>query len=69
MREALQYLPDAIEALGSLFRVLRSREDAQSVVSYLRGLEQAHRADIDAVKREIIAEGRARHTDGTGGSD
>lgn len=67
MRGAIELLPDAIEALAGLFRVLRSRREAESVISHLRTLTDSYRSDIDDVKRDFIE--RARHSDGTAGSD
>lgn len=63
----LKYLPEAIEALIGVFRGLRSAKDAESVISYLRGLGPVYRSDIDAAAARAIE--AARHSDGTGASD
>lgn len=65
--EVLAYLPEAIEALIGAFRGLRNAREARSAISYLRGLGDVERSDIDEVKRRLVS--TARHTEGTGGSD
>jgi hypothetical protein len=62
----LAFLPEAIETLIGVFRSLRSARDAERVVEHLRGLGPTPQADIHSVARDVA---RARHSDGTSGSD